>query len=71
MFKQPAENTNATPQEEKTSAARVDPSVGPAELHAQIEAEARRLAASDEYGSEHWNKAQEIVRNRNKSLSKA
>jgi hypothetical protein len=70
MFKQPAENTNATPLEEKTSAARVDPSVEPAELHAEIQAEARRVAGSEEYGPEHWNKAQEIVRNRKKSLSK-
>ena len=71
MFKQPAENTNATPLEEQASAVRVDPRVEPAELHAEIEVEARRLAASDAYEQEHWNKAEEIVRNRKKSLSKA
>ena len=71
MFKQPAENTNATPLEEQASAVRVDPRVEPTELHAEIEREARRLAASDEYQPEHWSKAEEIVRNRKKSLSKA
>jgi hypothetical protein len=49
----------------------VDPRVDSAELHAEIEGEARRLAGSDEYQPEHWSKAEEIVRNRKKSLSKA
>ena len=70
MFKQPAENTNATPLEEQKSAVRVDPRVDAAELHAEIEGEARRLAASDDYQPEHWSKAEEIIRNRKKSLSK-
>ncbi|HYP05038.1 MAG TPA: hypothetical protein VER03_02290 [Bryobacteraceae bacterium] len=75
MFKQPAENTNATPVEEQRSAERVNPEINPAEEHAEIEAEAKRLAAErgseGSYSDEDWSNASRIVRNRKISLSKA
>jgi hypothetical protein len=75
MFKQPAENTNATPLEEQRSAERVNPEINPAEEHQEIENEARRLASDrgdgSSYSDEDWNHAARIVRNRKISLSKA
>ena len=74
MMKQPAENTNATPMEELNSAKRVQPTIDPAELHKEIEQEARRLSmerGSENYSHEEWSHAAEIVHNRRKSLSKA
>jgi hypothetical protein len=75
MFKQPAENTNATPVEEQRSMERVDPNVSPAEEQNQIEVEARRLASERGeqagYSDEDRKHAERIVRNRNISLSKA
>jgi hypothetical protein len=75
MFKQPAENTNATPVEEERSAERVNPDVSPAEEQRQIEIEARRLASERGeqagYSDEDWTRAERIVRNRKISLSKA
>ena len=75
MFKQPAENTNATPLEEQRSEERVSPEINPAEERAEIEAEAQRLASergdSNSYSDEDWNHAARIVRNRKISLSKA
>jgi hypothetical protein len=75
MFKQPAENTNATPLEETRSAERVNPGVNAAEEQLQIEAEAKRLAAErgngESVSNEDWEQAARIVRNRKISLSKA
>jgi hypothetical protein len=75
MFKQPAENTNATPSEEQRSAERVNPHVNAAEEQVQIEAEARRLAAergdAEPLCDDDWKRAERIVRNRKISLSKA
>jgi hypothetical protein len=75
MFKQPAENTNATPVEEQRSAERVNPKVSPAEEQNQIEIEAKRLASERGeqagYSDEDFKHAERIVRNRNISLSKA
>lgn len=75
MFKQPAENTNATPGEEQLSAERANPGANLVNEHAEIEAEARRLASergeNTSYSDEDWNHATRIVRNRNISLSKA
>lgn len=74
MMKQPAENPNATPLEERKSAERVHPVRDPAEEHNDIEAEANRLCASrgsDTYTNDEWTRASDIVRNRRTSLSKA
>lgn len=74
MMKQPAENPNATPLEEKKSAERVVPTLNPAEEYAEIEAEALRLAAcrggDPQSTQEEWIKAAHIVRIRRTSLSK-
>jgi hypothetical protein len=73
MMKQPAENTNATPTEELNSLKRVEPTIDPAELHNEIEQEARRLSmerGSEDYSQEDWGHAAEFVHNRRKSLSK-
>ena len=75
MMKQPAENPNATPLDEKRSAERAVPARNPALEYEEIEAEARRLC--DERGGEgqcthdEWRRAAELVRNRKTSLSKA
>ena len=74
MMKQPADNPNATPFDERQSAERVRPVRDPAREQREIEEEARRLCAqrdSQEYSREEWNQAAEIVRNRRNSLSKA
>jgi hypothetical protein len=75
MFKQPAENTNATSEEEQRSADRVDPQINTAADHAEIEKEARRLASDrgneNSLSEEDWSHAERIVRNRKISLSKA
>ena len=75
MMKQPADNPNATPEEERQSARRVTPAYDPTEEYTEIEAEVRRMAGiSDPEGTpatEDWNRAAEIVRNRRTSRSKA
>lgn len=74
MMKQPAENPNATPLEERESAQRVSPVRDPAKDHLEIEAEALRLAesrGSDTYTNEEWARASELVHNRRTSCSKA
>ena len=74
MMKQPAENTNATPWEEKASEERRIPVKNPAEEEQEIRAEAERLSnergGNGEWTEEEWSHASEIVRNRNTSLSK-
>lgn len=74
MMKQPAENPNATPLDEKLAAERRIPLTDPAVEFQEIEVEAKRLATargSDATTPEDWNQATAIVRNRNKALSKA
>jgi hypothetical protein len=75
MMKQPADNTNATPQEERQSARRVTPAYDPTEEYAEIEAEVRRMASTTGSegtpATEDWNRAAEFVRNRRTSRSKA
>lgn len=74
-MKQPAENPNATPVEERQSAERTRPERNPAEEYTEIQAEAKCLSLSR--GEEHhittedWAQATEIVRNRKTAQSKA
>lgn len=74
MMKQPAENPNATPVDERRSAQRADRARDPVSEQNEIENEARRIAETrgDQTCSpEDWNRAAEIVRNRKIALSKA
>lgn len=75
MFKQPAENTNATPDEEKRSVERINRESNPEDEHIEIEAEARRLASErggwEAFSQDEWEHAARIVHNRKISLSKA
>jgi hypothetical protein len=75
MMKQPADNPNATPLEERQSAKRVLPNRDPTEEYEEIESEVRRLSAErgadDQISREDWDKAAEIVRNRKTARSKA
>lgn len=75
MFKQPAENTNATPIDEHRTAERAAHDVDAAAEHEAVQAEARRLASErgegDKYTHEDWTHAEAIVRNRKIALSKA
>jgi hypothetical protein len=73
MMKQPAENTNATPLEEKLSAERIVPSRQSEDEEQEIEAEARRLSGetAGKWTQEVWDRATAIVHNRKTSQSKA
>lgn len=75
MFKQPAENTNATAADRRRSAERLNRKIDSADERSEVEAESRRIAAGrgskDSISEEDRERASRIVRNRKISLSKA